>query len=84
MGKWKPKPPIPYGFACELKVPAYGRTTGPSCEGGLRWTWVLEGPATTECGYRCWTEAQLLAHLIVTHRLPANAARRRILDPIFV
>ena len=63
MGKWNPKPPVPYTFSCELKVPAYGRTTGPSCEGGLRWTWTIDGPATTECGYRCLTEAQWLAHL---------------------
>ena len=75
MGKRKPKPPIHYGFACELKVPAYDRTTGPSSEGGLRWTWALDGPATTECGYQCWTASQLLCHLVATHRTPLARAR---------
>jgi hypothetical protein len=78
VSKWKTKTPTRYAFACEIKVAPYGQTAGAAINGGKRWTWPGpgEGPATTECGYRCLTEAQLLAHLIVTHRIPLPSARK--------
>jgi len=74
----KPKPPTVYAFTCEVKVAPFIKAHGLSAEGGQRWTWAGHEatPATTECGYRCLTENQLLAHLIVTHRLPALRARK--------
>lgn len=82
MSRWKPKTPTVYGFTCEIKVAPYGKSAGVAAYGGKRWIWPGPdaGPATTECGYRCLTEAQLLAHMIVTHRLPATLARRQILE----
>lgn len=65
-------------FTCELKVAPFIRVSGLSAEGGQRWTWAgpTAAPLTTECAYHCHTEAQLLAHLIVTHRLPMDRARK--------
>ena len=83
-GPNKPKVPTVYAFACEIRVAPFTRTPGISAEGGLRWTWAGAGagPMTTKCGYRCHTEAQMLAHLIVTHRMKAEHARRLIfLEP---
>ena len=77
-GPNKPKVPTTYAFTCEIKVAPYVRTPGLGAEGGQRWTWAGAGagPMTTECGYRCLTEEQLLAHLIVTHRIPVAHARK--------
>ena len=82
-GPNKPKLPAVYAFSCEIKVAPFTKTSGHSAEGGQRWTWPgpSAGPFTTECDYRCYTEAQMLAHLIVTHRMKAVNARRLILDP---
>ena len=76
-GPNRPKTPTIYAFTCEIKVAPFTRTPGISAVGGLRWTWAGPGvgPMTTECGYRGQTEGQLLAHLIVTHRMPAAKAR---------
>ena len=76
-GPNQPKIPAVYAFTCELKVAPFVRGTGPAADGGLRWAWPghQAGPAVTECGYRCHTEDQLIAHLIVTHRLPVARAR---------
>lgn len=81
-GPNKPKLPAIYAFACELKVAPFSLTPGISAEGGNRWTWPgpTTPPFTTECGYRTHTEAQMLAHLIVTHRIKAVNAHR-ILNP---
>jgi hypothetical protein len=73
-----PKTPTVYAFTCEVKVAPFIRTSGISAVGGLRWTWAGAGagPMTTECGYHCHTEAQLLAHLVVTHRIQISRARQ--------
>ena len=78
MSRWKPKAPTRYAFACEIRVAPYGQTQGAAINGGKRWTWPGPdaGPATVECGYRCLTEEQLLAHLIVTHRIPVARAKK--------
>ena len=74
----KPKAPTVYAFTCEVKVAPFVKSPGRACDGGLRWTWAGPdaSPAYVECGYRCHTEAQLLAHLIVTHRIPVANARK--------